>query len=130
MEEEIKRFLLTNIGIAYYDGKKKRYMINFRGEKMYLHRAVYIAAYGGLSYKEEVHHVDHNRCNNHVENLISLSKAEHKALHEREGYKEDVSFKVIENTLEEALQDSPVILTWGEDIVIDKYNELSIALGY
>lgn len=130
MEKEIKRFLLTNIGIAYYDSKKKRYMINFRGEKMYLHRAVYIAAYGGLSYKEEVHHVDHNRFNNHVENLISLSKVEHKALHEREGYKEGVSFKVIENTLEEALQDSPVILTWGEDIVIDKYNELSIALGY
>lgn len=128
--EEIKRFLLTDIGIAYYDGKKKRYLINFRGEEMYLHRAVYIASYGDLSYKAEVHHVDHNRFNNHVENLVALGKAEHRTLHEREGYRESVSFKVIENTLEEAKKDAPVILTYSEPMKIDKYDNLAIELGY
>ena len=128
--DEIKRFLLTNIGMAYYDDEKRRYLIDFRGEKMYLHRAVYIAVYGSLSDKKQIHHVDHNRFNNHVENLVEVSPAEHKALHMEEGYRETTSFKVIENTLGEAKKDAPVVLTWGNPIEIDKYDELSISLGY
>lgn len=128
--DEIKRFLLTNIGMAYYDDEKKRYLIDFHGETMYLHRAVYIATYGSLSHRKEIHHMDHDKFHNHIENLMEVTPAEHKALHMKEGYRQDVSFKVIENTLEEAEKDIPVILTWEEDIKIDKYIDLSIELGY
>lgn len=57
------------------------------------HRMVMEAHLGRkLAPNEDVHHIDHDKLNNSIDNLMVLSKREHTLLHHREG-------KVIPHTL-------------------------------
>lgn len=64
-----------------------------KGKPVYLHRLIfaYLLHYPLNLFGMEVHHLDHNKLNNSLENLVLLSKEEHKHLHdlERQGLVEE-----------------------------------------
>lgn len=57
------------------------------GKRMtvYLHRRVWELAHGPIPPGFSIHHKDHNRANNRLENLMLISTREHNAHHSREG---------------------------------------------
>lgn len=128
----VKKYLNTDLGVASWDAKKKRYCIKYRGQVMYLHRAVYIACYGDLKFNRELHHVDGNKLNNHINNLVAVTPDVHKMLHHgkyEHGYSE---VEIVENTKSQARKDPPMILTWNGETLdnLSKYDELAFELGY
>lgn len=50
----------------------------------YVHRFVFECFYGCIPYKHEIHHLNHDRCDNTLNNLVCLSKIEHAKLHAAE----------------------------------------------
>ena len=58
---------------TYIEGKRKR-----------LHRYMYEKYKGTIPKGYQVHHIDHNKDNNEIDNLTLLSNKEHKLLHGRE----------------------------------------------
>ena len=46
-----------------------------------IHRAVYIYYFGEIPAGYEIHHIDENKSNNDISNLVMLSKSEHQSLH-------------------------------------------------
>jgi hypothetical protein len=59
----------------YWSGKKKAH-----GEQ-YLHRAVWVAAYGPIPEGRHIHHIDGNPDNNAIENLEIMGASEHMSEH-------------------------------------------------
>lgn len=54
-----------------------------KAKKYYVHRLVYQAYNGELIKGMVVHHMDHNKMNNHVSNLIQITYKEHSAIHNK-----------------------------------------------
>ena len=69
---ESKKYTYSNTGYKMY---------YHRGHPKYVHRENYKKHYGSIPKNYEVHHIDHNKYNNHPKNLIALSKKEHRKLH-------------------------------------------------
>lgn len=126
MVEKIKKYLNTDLGIAFLK-KNKRYYIIYEGKVMYLHRAVYMACYGDLKFNRELHHVDGNKYNNHINNLVAVTPNVHKMLHNGH-YEHEYEVEVVENTKSQAKNDTPIILTWkGENLNnLSKYDKLAL----
>lgn len=73
------QFLKSYIKLGY------RYVTNDKGVKVQEHRLVMEAYLGRkLRNDEVVHHINHNKLDNRVENLRVMSNEEHMALHQRE----------------------------------------------
>jgi hypothetical protein len=51
------------------------------GKKDYVHRAVWFRYYGPIPAGWQVHHIDGNRMNNSIDNLICMSHEDHEAVH-------------------------------------------------
>jgi hypothetical protein len=67
-------------GVKYYPNSKG-YYINKKQEITRLHRAVWIFHNGAIPDKYEVHHKDHDRAHNNLENLELLYATKHRILH-------------------------------------------------
>ena len=65
---------------VYLDGKRK---------VKYVHRLVCSAFYGDMGTKFEVHHIDADRWNNHIDNLQWLARDEHRAMPRSKWYGND-----------------------------------------
>lgn len=88
---EINCKIRTDLGNAWYNPRLKRYVIKYRGVIMPLHKAVYLKANGKIPKGYEIHHVDGNKFNNHVSNLVALPREEHKKMHSGCGHQYDLN---------------------------------------
>lgn len=80
---------IENTNIAYCDGyrfrkdKKSGYWLCSKLKKR-LHIYIYEKEYGEIPQGMEVHHKDHNKDNNDIDNLILLTREEHMKIHKKE----------------------------------------------
>lgn len=81
-------------GLKFRKDKKTGYYLStyIEGKRIRLHRYMYEKYKGKIPKGYEVHHIDHNKDNNDIENLVLLSSKEHKLLHGRELTKEQRDF--------------------------------------
>ena len=79
-------------GYAYIDGykfkkdKKTGYYLSgvINGKRYRLHRYIYEKYNGPIPKGHDIHHIDHNKDNNEIENLQLLTRYNHKGLHGKE----------------------------------------------
>lgn len=64
-----------------YTIRNNGYYAKTDGNRTYLHRDVWIKHNGNIPPDLDVHHVDENKTNNKIENLILMSKSEHTKHH-------------------------------------------------
>lgn len=67
------------LGDRYFIDKKHKYF--FSPKKGFLHKAVWRYFRGKRKADMEIHHKDHNRHNNQIENLEMLTREEHQLRH-------------------------------------------------
>lgn len=72
--------------IKFRKDKKSGYYLSnvINGKRYRLHRYIYETYIGTIPKGYEVHHIDHNKDNNEIDNLKLLSSKEHKEIHGRE----------------------------------------------
>lgn len=104
---KIKKYINTDLGVARYDKKRGRYYIY----NLPLHRVVYNISIGSVPDGYEIHHRDGNKFNNHISNLVAVSKDEHKKIHEKENLKAVKINKILMNSYKEAKQSKKIRLT-------------------
>ena len=63
------------------------YYCNRRGEP--LHRAIYASVYGPIGMGLDIHHKDHDKTNNAIENLEAINRSDHLKLHRPRGWRAD-----------------------------------------
>lgn len=68
-------------GIKFYRKPTGYYQCNTRGLRAYAHRYVWEREYGPIPDGHAVHHVDHDKSNNAVENLQLMSLSDHSQHH-------------------------------------------------
>ena len=66
-------------GVKFYQKSQHGYFVNGRHGR--LHRRVYSKTYGNIPHGWEVHHIDGDRSNNAIENLVCMSGYEHRMHH-------------------------------------------------
>jgi len=66
-------------GVTFCQNHSGHFSTNFP-----IHRAVYLYYRGDIPANHDIHHIDHNKANNVVENLQCLTPAEHKHVHNSE----------------------------------------------
>lgn len=66
-------------GVTFCQNHSGHFSANFP-----IHRAVYLYYRGDIPDNHDIHHIDHNKANNAVENLQCLTPAEHKRVHNAE----------------------------------------------
>ena len=89
---------------ANYDAPKAYRMLTFRGIQRSEHRFLYEHHTGiQLSNENVLHHKDFNSLNNHVDNLIPMTVAEHNALHDVRGGANPNALQISNEELEERL---------------------------
>ena len=79
-------------GYAIVDGhkfkkdKKTGYYLSgaINGKRYRLHRYIYMKYKGDIPKGYDIHHIDHNKDNNEIENLQLLSSFQHKSIHSKE----------------------------------------------
>lgn len=90
-------------GYAYVDGykfkkdKRKGYYlssVNIGKKRKYLHIYIWEKYNGRIPKGYEIHHIDHNKENNEINNLKMLLKSEHRKLHSKELTKEQKEKKI------------------------------------
>lgn len=87
-------------GYAIVDGYKFRkdkktgyYLSNvINGKRYRLHRYIYQKYYGEIPKGYDIHHIDHNKDNNEIENLQLLERNKHKQRHAKEITEEQREF--------------------------------------
>lgn len=81
-------------GIRYYSSHQYGYYRSGpkHGNKR-MQRVVYSDTYGNIPHGWDVHHIDGDKSNNALENLVALSRADHLRLHPRSPKKRVMSFK-------------------------------------
>ena len=110
MSMRIPKKLKTDVGIATYNPIAKRYYANKgRRKRIPLAKKVYIACHGKIPKGYEIHHVDGDKFNNHISNLIAVSHEDHMKLHRSKNVKYDIV--VIDNEIRE--EDPVVFLTFS-----------------
>lgn len=78
-----KQNIYTPFGTAYIN-QQGYYIIGSRveGNKgKRLHRLIYENEYGPIPKGYDIHHIDGNKLNNDLDNLVALSRKEHTSLH-------------------------------------------------
>lgn len=85
---------MTNEKIIEYDGRKfrasktnpKYYYAdiykNGKGKKVALHRYIYAEKYGEIKADFDIHHIDGNCFNNHIDNLSAIQRSIHRSEHQ------------------------------------------------
>ena len=63
----------------WYGLQRDNYYRNAKGPL--LHRAVWVAHHGTIPDGHHIHHMDHDRSNNHIDNLECLTPVEHERKH-------------------------------------------------
>lgn len=100
----IDKYIATPIGIAKYNDKKKRYYIRYWNNMMPLHKALFLHTYRRDRKRLrnlEIHHIDGNKFNNQLNNLIALTHEEHLWIHTKIP-KVEYNIRIIKNTYYDA----------------------------
>lgn len=97
---------IDNTNLAYCDNYKFRkdkrgYWISGTLHK-YLHQYIYEKYKGNIPKGYEVHHIDHNKDNNEIENLKLVTKQEHLEIHKKE-MTEELKQKLRNNVINNAM---------------------------
>ena len=73
-------------GYKFKKDKKTGYYLSgvINGKRYRLHRYIYIKYYGDIPKGCDIHHKDHNKDNNEIENLELLESQKHKQRHSKE----------------------------------------------
>lgn len=81
-------------GYKFRKDQKTGYYLssNINGRRLRLHRYIYEKYYGKIPKGYDIHHKDHNKDNNEIENLKLLTPTEHKKIHSRELTEEQREF--------------------------------------
>ena len=93
-------------GYSFRKDKKTGYYLSSKkidGKRKRLHVFVWEAANGEVPSGYEVHHVDRNKDNNDINNLVLLSVAEHRKLH-ADGQKESKRNCIVSYALPKAIE--------------------------
>jgi hypothetical protein len=69
-------------GIKFTLNEYGYYRSTRRDRNLFLHRYIYEKEYGKIPDDWDVHHVDENKQNNELSNLMALSKSDHTKLHQ------------------------------------------------
>jgi hypothetical protein len=69
------RFIKEPNGYYNHSAYKRRWLV--------LHRYIYEKQYGKIKDGYEVHHIDLDKNNNNIENLVVMSYSEHRSLHNK-----------------------------------------------
>lgn len=76
-----ERLVVYN-GVRFWFEKDWRYAKGHVGDQLkYLHRYVWECNYGEIPKGFEIHHIDGDKRNNDIKNLIMIPKKEHRSLH-------------------------------------------------
>lgn len=67
-------------GVNYFADKQGHYRATF-----HIHRAVYTYYYGDIPPEHDIHHIDGNKANNDISNLLLVTRSEHQKLHKPKG---------------------------------------------
>lgn len=112
MTVKIPKKIATDVGIATYNNVARRYYANIRGRRVSLAKKVYLRCHGKGSIPKgyEIHHVDGDKFNNHISNLIVVSHEDHLKLHNGQR-KRVYDFEVFPNEIRE--EDPVVVLTFN-----------------
>lgn len=70
-------------GLKFTRDEKTGYYLNATN-RIRMHRYVWECINGPIPEGYEIHHIDHNKANNDISNLMLLTREEHKALHSAE----------------------------------------------
>ena len=95
-------------GVRYHLERKSGYYLHSASkgnENIRLHRAVYEYYNGKIPKGYQIHHIDHDKSNNDISNLIMLSKKEHLDRHKEEMTEEEKEKRrknVIKNAIPKA----------------------------
>ena len=81
-------------GYKFRKDKKTGYYLSNRinGKRYRLHRYIYQKYYGEIPKGYDIHHIDHNKDNNEIENLQLLTSTKHKSIHGKEVTEEQREF--------------------------------------
>ncbi len=81
MKMEINKKIRTDLGVSWYNQNNGKYMIKYKNRIMPLHKAVYLRTHGEIPEGHTIHHLDGNRFNNKVNNLIAIPHEQHVEIH-------------------------------------------------
>ena len=70
------------------------YRAHYDGHVIYLHRAVWESVYGKIPDDYQVHHIDKNKDNNDISNLMLISTKEHLSEHGKESFLSHKDFQL------------------------------------
>lgn len=121
---QVKRYINTNVGIAFLDSRRNRFYIYKKKKRTALHRVVYEDYYGFIPHGYQIHHKDGNKLNNNISNLVALSPKDHKEIH-KNMIKRSYEVEVIENTRDDA-KNSKVIMLSDSISNLSKYDEFDL----
>lgn len=90
------------------------------GGKLMDYRKIYIEKFGEIPQEFEIHHIDLNRENNLLNNLVAIPKELHKEYH-----------KLVQNIENDKINFIPNLITngYGNQEIIDKLNKLEFILN-
>lgn len=135
-EEGTEKFEVAYLGqkdkgdyIRFYLGNST-YAKKNRGKYYYLHRIIY-AWKTGMDYNlngMEVHHLNHNKQDNRIENLILLSKTDHRNIHKRTNQLTEEDKKKIRTAI--IIRDRAIKKARGKNYGLDSSGSSGLELDY
>ena len=100
--EDDRKFAYFN-NVKYIRDEKTKYYLSttkVNNKRIRLHRAVYIFYKGEIQKGYQIHHKDHDKNNNEVENLVLIKNGKHQSLHGEENSNNEEWLKWARNNLE------------------------------
>lgn len=82
-KKKVLGFIMYN-GIKFTPSGYGYWRSTKRDKNLFLHRYKYEREIGKIPKGFDVHHIDGNRSNNNIKNLVAIEKAEHTRLHQME----------------------------------------------
>ena len=85
----------------------KTQIIENKTKTTMLHRMVYIHHYGEIKNGYSIHHIDENKMNNEIENLVCMKNSEHRKFHGSlltEKQKEKMRINLLENVVPKSVE--------------------------
>lgn len=68
-----------------YTIRKDGYYRKTSKDRSLLHSDIWIFHKGNIPKGSDIHHIDNNKCNNNIENLVMITKEQHGRIHSKQG---------------------------------------------